>query len=275
MKLGTMQGRLVAPEDERIQSFPIVAWREEFPLAAELELACIEWIYERFGADTNPLASDAGVEEVANLSRAYGVQVESVCADILMDFPVVGANQDRRDGAKQLEWLMGRAAALGASRMILPFLGGNMARSAEVLERVEPLLREWVQKAAEHDLELHVETALPPPLQRRLVREIPGLRITWDIGNSLQFGYDHAQELEAFGTAIGSVHVKDALPLGSSVPLGEGGADFVWCFRRLNELGFEGPLVLQGARVPSEHPTETTRRYLELVTGWLSSAGEA
>jgi len=57
--IGIMQGRLVPPTDNRIQCFPRERWADEFALAAKAGLDCIEWIYDLYGADVNPLATDA------------------------------------------------------------------------------------------------------------------------------------------------------------------------------------------------------------------------
>ena len=59
VKLGIMQGRLVPPEPERFQSFPRQRWREEFALAQAAGLETIEWIYDAYGEDVNPLGTDA------------------------------------------------------------------------------------------------------------------------------------------------------------------------------------------------------------------------
>ena len=55
MKLGIMQGRLLPPEEQRFQSFPRQRWRDEFALAAAAGLDTIEWIYDAYGEDVNPL----------------------------------------------------------------------------------------------------------------------------------------------------------------------------------------------------------------------------
>ena len=40
--IGIMQGRLVPPTDDRIQCFPRERWADEFELAAQAGLDCIE-----------------------------------------------------------------------------------------------------------------------------------------------------------------------------------------------------------------------------------------
>src|SRR5579871_5631101 len=90
MKLGIMQGRLVPPEAGRFQSFPRTRWRDEFELAAAAGLDAIEWIFDAYGEDENPLATDSGRREMERLSAMHRVAVESVCADWFMDHPLIG-----------------------------------------------------------------------------------------------------------------------------------------------------------------------------------------
>jgi len=67
-RIGIMQGRLTPPLDGRFQCFPRDAWADEFPRAAECGLACIEWIYDAFGADANPLTSSPGIARMKELA---------------------------------------------------------------------------------------------------------------------------------------------------------------------------------------------------------------
>tara|TARA_A100001015_G_scaffold316269_1_gene430105 strand:+ start:3770 stop:3961 length:192 start_codon:yes stop_codon:yes gene_type:complete len=46
-KIGFMQGRLVAPEEKKIQSFPWKNWRKEFQIANKIGLSLIEWTIDR------------------------------------------------------------------------------------------------------------------------------------------------------------------------------------------------------------------------------------
>src|SRR5580700_6358344 len=90
--LAVMQGRLVPPEAGRFQSFPRNRWRDEFPLAAQAGLDAIEWIYDQYGEDVNPLDTNSGIDEVRAHSQKYGVAVVSVCADYFMDRPMLRAS---------------------------------------------------------------------------------------------------------------------------------------------------------------------------------------
>ncbi len=73
--IGIMQGRLVPPTEDRIQCFPCDRWQDEFALAAQANLGCIEWIHDQYGADVNPIATDAGVAQMKSLVQSSGVKI--------------------------------------------------------------------------------------------------------------------------------------------------------------------------------------------------------
>ena len=63
--IGIMQGRLLKKLNNLYQAYPIGYWHQEFPIAKDLELDCIQFIldFDRFSA--NPLLSDSGISEIS------------------------------------------------------------------------------------------------------------------------------------------------------------------------------------------------------------------
>ena len=111
--IGIMQGRLIPPTDNRIQCFPRDGWAREFELAAQAGLDCIEWIYDLYGADVNPLATQAGLERLNDLSQQHKVKILSICADYFMDKPLLRASQAELDERlNTLFWLLERGRAI-------------------------------------------------------------------------------------------------------------------------------------------------------------------
>ncbi len=82
----TMQGRLVPPEENRFQCFPRSAWRDEFSLAAKAGLNGIEWIFDEYGEDVNPLTTDSGIAEMLSLSH----RTASLCDQSVLIFSWTG-----------------------------------------------------------------------------------------------------------------------------------------------------------------------------------------
>jgi len=141
----TMQGRLVPPEDGRFQSFPRERWRDEFVLAAQAGLNAIEWIFDLYGEDVNPLTSEVGIAEMLALSRHTGIVVRSLCADYFMDRPFLRATEsERKQLIQKMEWLLSRCKLLGIGRIVIPFVDnsriGNPEEEAQVISILRTIL---------------------------------------------------------------------------------------------------------------------------------------
>src|SRR5271167_3690057 len=122
-RIAIMQGRLLPPQAQRFQSFPREGWRKEFAFAAEAGLDAIEWIYDEYGEDVNPLASNDGVTEIKGLSQQSGIAVASVCADYFMDCPLVSATgSELTTSVERLSWLLDRCRLAEIERVVLPFV---------------------------------------------------------------------------------------------------------------------------------------------------------
>jgi L-ribulose-5-phosphate 3-epimerase len=253
-RIGIMQGRLVPPEDGRFQSFPRDAWRAEFPGAAAAGLDAIEWIDDGFGEDVNPLATDEGILEMRRLSAQHGVGVFSVCADYFMEQPFlrVDAETLARTVAR-LRWLLQRCRLAGIERAVLPFVDHSSIETHEETARVVEILNEVLPDAAQNGVELHLETSLGPTAFAALLDRVPhaSLKVNYDSGNSASLGYRPRDEFAAYGERIGSVHIKDRVRGGGTVPLGQGDADLTAVFDGLHEIGYDGDFVLQVARTVS------------------------
>ena len=276
--IGIMQGRLLPPVGGKIQAFPVDGWRHEFTLAAEAGLNCIEWIYEADMAAANPLASDEGVEQINRLIDDSGVSVRSVCADYFMKELLVAPDGAARDApVEHLASLMGRAAAIGARHIVLPFVDESSMRSAGEVDGVVEILRS-VLPAAEHaGVELHLETDLRADQLASLVDQSDDggrVLVTYDMGNEASLGFDPEEALSILGLRVGSVHVKDRLLGGGTVPLGTGAADFGTCFRMLATASYSGQFVLQTARRQTGDEVETARGDREFVLRHWSAALE-
>ncbi|HUX28652.1 MAG TPA: sugar phosphate isomerase/epimerase family protein [Terracidiphilus sp.] len=249
--LATMQGRLVPPESGRFQSFPRGRWRDEFALAAQSGLNAIEWIFDVYGEDVNPLTTEEGIAEMRALSETTGTAVRSVCADYFMDRPFLRTPKPERDELiKKVEWLLSRCRRAGVARVVIPFVDNSRIESEEELHEIVSILRTLFPAAERNNVELHIETSLAPQPFAALLEQCqhPLLRVNYDSGNSSSLGYRVSEEFAAYGDRIGSVHVKDRRLGGGTVPLGAGNADLPSLFSGLAALHYKGDYVLQIAR---------------------------
>ncbi len=249
--IGIMQGRLVPPTDNRIQCFPRERWADEFPLASQAGLDCIEWIYDLYGADVNPLATDAGVEKLKDLSRQQNVKILSICADYFMDKPLVRASQaELEDRINTFYWLLERGRLIGINRMVIPFVDASRIDTQVEFDGVVALLKRLLQEAGKTGIEIHLETSLNPVRFAELLAQLPYplLKANYDSGNSSSLGYAPRDEFACYGERVGSVHIKDRRLGASTVPLGTGDADFLALADSLRKFSYKGDFILQVAR---------------------------
>lgn len=246
-----MQGRMVPPIDGNIQMFPVGVWPDEFGLAKEAGVEFIEWIYEWKTESDNPLSADEGVSRMRSLSESSGVAVASVCADYFMEKPLLGVSSDEiRTRIDKLSWLLKICSALDVGRIVIPFVDNSSIKSAEDEGVALDALGAVLPEAESLNIELHLETDFGPEAFRKFLDRLPHpmLKVNYDSGNSASLGFPHDEELGAYGDRLGSVHIKDRVWGGGSVPLGEGDANFEVLFESLKRLNYQDDFVLQAAR---------------------------
>jgi L-ribulose-5-phosphate 3-epimerase len=250
-RIAIMQGRLLPPQHGRIQCFPRDRWREEFARAAEAGLDAIEWIYDLQGADVNPLATDPGIAEMQDLSRRHRIAVASLCAVYFMDRPFAGADPEEFARlTEHLLWLLDRCRRAAIGRVVLPFIEVSRIRTAAQEDAIVEMLRNVLAHTAEGGVELHLEIDYGPEALGAMLDKLPHamLKVNYDSGNSASLGYDVRRELAAYAPRIGSVHIKDRIRGGSTVPLGQGDADIPGLLTGLQQRGYDGDFVLEVAR---------------------------
>ncbi len=276
-RIAIMQGRLVPPTGNRIQAFPTGLWAEELQRAATVPLDAIEWIYEVQGADDNPISTKSGVAHLRALNDGSGVGVRSLCADYFMDRPLVRASADeRRERAGVLSWLVAQCTLAGIERIVLPFVDVSRIANAEDFDTVVGILHNIVPHLERTGVEIHLETDLPPAEFARLLTAVAHdkVRVNYDSGNSASLGYDPRAEFAAYGVAVGSIHIKDRVRGGSTVPLGTGNADFRSLFVEIRRAGYAGDFVLQVARGVIGDEVQWARQNLDFLRRCLNQAAD-
>lgn len=270
-KLGIMQGRLVPPEPGRFQSFPRARWEDEFALATQVPLTYIEWIYDLYGVDVNPLMR--GADHLRSLIVGSNVAVRAICADFFMDLPFLRCSETER-GARQevLSSILRSAKKIGVERIVLPFVDASRIETADEHDAVVRVLKEALPVARETGIELHLETALSPRDFADLLAQLddPLIKVNYDSGNSSSLGFHPKEEFTAYGGRIGSVHIKDRVRGGGTVPLGTGDADFPALFDGLAKLGYAGDITLQVARSEPGNEVRWARSNREFVARYWS-----
>ena len=248
--LGVMQGRLLPKFNGRYQAHPVGFWKEEFEIASDLGLQCIEFIIDKESISENPLLKENGIEDIKKTIYKTGVNVKTICADYFMDFPIQSLDFKVSENSQNiLIKLISNANELGVSDIIIPCVDHASLNDEESIKLFVEKLNPLVSIADNHKINLCLETDLNPKMFRQLLNSFNSNRITvnYDIGNSASLGYDPVEELECYGDKITDVHIKDRKLGGKSVILGKG-ADFDSVFKKLKSLEYDGPFILQAYR---------------------------
>jgi L-ribulose-5-phosphate 3-epimerase len=272
--IGVMQGRLLPPAGGKIQSFPKTGWRQEFFTAKAVGLSHIEWIFEGDEWEKNPIITQEGVKEIKKLIGETSVRVEAVCADYFMDFPYFdAADEARRDLQKMLCRLVVQTKAIGGKFIDLPFVDASQIRSKDEFRLVREFISPALEAAEKAGIIIALETSLAPADLRTLLLLINHhcLQANYDTGNSSSLGYDCREELTTYGEWIRTVHIKDRVLKGGTVPLGTGNADFDAFFSELSRLDYRGPIILQAAREGDE--AQTALKNIRFVMSYLNREG--
>jgi hexulose-6-phosphate isomerase len=270
--IGFMQGRLSPPVDGRIQAFPAAHWRSEFALAERHGFALMEWTIDHDGFAENPLMTRAGRAEIAGLSRRHGVAVRSVTADCAMQAPFFKAGDDQAAARlDDLRRLIGAAAELGVRAIVIPLVDDGRIESPGQAARLRDGLDQVVGTLGQDGPRILFESDLPPQDLAGFIAAYPPVRfgINHDIGNSAALGHDPRAEIAACADRIGNVHVKDRLRGGTTVPLGQGAADFPLVFGLLTQSGYGGDFILQTARAADGDHAGALRGHRDRVRAWL------
>lgn len=243
-----MQGRLLPKYKGRFQAHPLGYWQDEFQIAAEFGLQCIEFIFDFNDYHLNPLWTVDGLNEIQNISKDTGTKVYSVCADFFMECPFHSEHQDERDLAVlTAEKLIQNCSGLGVSDIVIPCVDQSSLRSQSHIQDFTNQILKVIPLAERFGVNLALETDLDPSAFKNLLYQLnsPSITVNYDTGNSASLGFDYLEELQAYGDRISDLHIKDRLRGGGSVTLGTGDFDIEGFFSKFDLDQFNGPVILQ------------------------------
>jgi hexulose-6-phosphate isomerase len=145
---------------------------------------------------------------------------------------------------------MRRCGELGINRIVLPFVDASAIRSPIDAEAVVRGINGLGGLIDSTNVELHLEADLPPSDFAALLARLghSRVKVNYDSGNSASLGYKPKDEFAAYGTRVGSVHLKDRRLRAGTVPLGDGDTDFDGLFDALTAVRYGGDFILQVAR---------------------------
>ncbi len=264
--IGVMQGRLLPKYKDKYQAHPFGYWQDEFYIAKDLGLDCIEFILDYENAELNPLIKKEGINEIIKVVDQSGITVKSICADYFMEAPLHSKdNKVSYSSQKVLNELLNNVSELGVENVVIPCVDKSSLSSEIDIKKFIEYLYPSVKIAENYNINLSLETDLNPKSFLKLIQSFNSDKVTvnYDIGNSAYLGYDLVEELNHYGKHITDIHIKDRILGGGSVELGEGDADFEKFFMKLKEFNYKGPFILQAYR--DDEGVEIFKKQLDWV----------
>ena len=249
--IGVMQGRLLPKYLDQYQAHPVKYWAKEFTLAKRIGLDCIEFILDYSESESNPLLSDEGIFEIQRVIDDTGIAIKTICADYFMEQPFHSTDKEIvEQSIEVLKKLLVASEQLGVTDIVIPCVDQSSLTNEVDKERFIFVIRSVLEDIESKNINLSLETDLPPKAFKRLLDQLKSKNITvnYDIGNSASLGFNSEEELDSYGYKISDVHIKDRMLGGGPVILGEGNANFEHFFKKLQQFKYTGPFIMQAYR---------------------------
>ena len=271
-KVGVMQGRLSPIINNRIQQFPWNSWTNEFVLASKIDIKLIEWTIDTFKFRKNPLISINQWDKINLIMEKNNISIPSVTCDYFMENPPWKA--DLRLVKEGISSILQGMRNIKSTILVVPLVDNSSLPDSNGVKIVENLFTDLIPEIIQNKLQIAFECDLNPGKLSEFIGKFDRnhFGINYDIGNSSSLGFNPTEEFKAYGSRIINVHVKDRKLNGTTVPLGEGDADFLEIFRLLQEENYQGNLILQTARSKEGKDTEVLVKYKKLVEDWWGEA---
>jgi L-ribulose-5-phosphate 3-epimerase len=251
MKIGFMQGRLSPIIDNKIQSFPWSNWQQEIEIASKNNISIIEWTIDDDRLYENPLLTDKGQEEINFLTKKNKVKIPSLTGDCFMQNPFWKAQGElKKKLEKDFINILYACKKTSISIILIPLVDNGSIENEEQEEDLFAILSSKKNLIKELSLRVCFESDFPPQKLNKFISRYDEqfFGINYDIGNSAAMGFDPCEEFQEYGDRIINVHIKDRPFGGTTVPLGDGNADFDVIFSLLKKYNYNGNLILQTAR---------------------------
>ena len=200
------------------------------------------------------------------------ISIPSVTCDYFMENPPWKA--DLRLVKEGISSILQGMRNIKSTILVIPLVDNSSLPDSNSVKIVEDLFTDLIPEIIQNKLQIAFECDLNPGKLSEFIGKFDRnhFGINYDIGNSSSLGFNPTEEFKAYGSRIINVHVKDRKLNGTTVPLGEGDADFLEIFRLLQEENYQGNLILQTARSKEGKDTEVLVKYKKLVEDWWEEA---
>lgn len=265
-KIGFMQGRLSIKEFNKIQSFPIDNWKNEFAIANLMSLKRMEWTIDYDFFYKNPLMNKIYHEEIKNLKKIYKINIDSVTCDFLMNKPFWKIKNNKRL-ISDFEFFLKNCIKLSIKKIIIPLVDNGSLKNKKEELILKKVLKKIIKKKKFRNLIFLFEsdfiTKKIKPFFNNLNKKNFG--INYDLGNSASLGHRIKLDFQEYSDLIKNVHLKDRKFKGHTVKFGKGSADFVSLFKFLKNMNYKGNLILQCARSQNNNDIKEFQQNLRFI----------
>ncbi len=268
-----MQGRLSPIIDGKIQSFPWNNWENEIAQSFKLGLGMMEWTLDQKDLYLNPLLTEKGQIKIKNLSKNYKLKIPSLTGDCFMQFPFWKIKKDKSKKLKNdFLKIVEACNKIGIGMIVLPLVDNGKIENKKQEDSLFSFLNECVDFLKKNKMKVIFESDLPPKKLSKFIDKFDDsiFGINYDIGNSASMGFDCIEEIKSYGRRILNIHVKDRLINGTTVPLGEGNANFKQFFSELSKISYKGNFILQTARAADGNHDNHLMKYYNMTDKWLN-----
>lgn len=242
VKLSAVQGRFSSEVAGKYQYFPIHNWRNEFKEASEIGFDGIEWIISDF---SNPMFDPIAQLEIIALCKNWGVEITSINLDLLMYKTLNNFSKI------EIKWIFDNinfmAKKIGLLRVSIPIEETCGIRDNKTFLDIQNSLSEIKNLSTKAYL-LAIETDMTPQSTNVFLNhnKLQDIGVLVDIGNASAYGYSLKDYFDILSKKIYSLHIKDrAIGIGSTVPLGQGTAEFKFLKKNISKLINLKDIVLQ------------------------------
>jgi len=261
MEIGIMQGRLLPKFKSQYQAHPIGYWQKEFKLAKIHQLKYIEFIFDSYLYDKNPIFDNKGIVEIKKIISDTGVGVRSICADIFMQWPI--KNMTKKEESLYgsiLEQLICNLSKLGGTDIVIPCVDKSSLKTKKDQLIIASFLGDFNNLCCKMDINLSLETDLLPIDFLDFISIIKNkkVRVNYDSGNSASLGYNFQEELKLYGDKISNIHIKDRKFRSGPILLGQGDAELKNVKDFISSRDYNGIVIFQAFR--DNNPIETFKK---------------
>ena len=271
-----MQGRLSPMIDNRIQSFPWKDWQKEFEIASKNNITTIEWTIDDDQLYENPLLTEEGIQDINFLTKKYQMNIPSLTGDCFMQNPFWKSTGPQKEKLQNdfINILHG-CSKVNISIVLIPLVDNGSIENDEQENNLLTFLSSQIELLKTLSLRVCFESDFPPKKLKDFIDKYDDdfFGINYDTGNSASMGFDPSEEFLQYGDRIINIHIKDRPLGGTTVPLGEGDANFSLIFRMLKEYDYHGNLILQTARAKDNDHLRVLKNYHNMTMEYAKKIG--